>query len=264
MSEPVRYFLYYVEGIKNAKSAKDKVSAVLGNVTSGATVAIRDCAGGPDKSGPGVICAVIPDRVKPGSAEVEKRLEYCADPARQIWMKANGYWIGYHADLKPSADDLRRDTMVGGYAHDCVESGKWTVPLARKTDGGTLFDQRIAYQPDGTIKKEPLTRYKALCDFAADHWEKLTGLEPDETGVEFEADQRYCDVACEALGVNYHVGPYELTLLETLTMSAAAYICGYLCDWPGLVAILEAKAASGKKNKETDDSLTTNSGAQDE
>lgn len=261
MSQPVRYFLYFIEGVKNAKTAKENVCDIIGGVATDATISIRDCAGGPDQSGPGVICAVVPNRVKPEPAEAEKRLEYCADPARQIWMPAKGYWVGYHADLKPQADDLRRSVMVGGYGHTCPESGTWTIPLARKTDGGTLFDQRIAYQPDGTIEKRPLSRYKALCDFAASHWEMLTGLDADDSGVEFEADQRYCDVACEAIGVNYHAGPYELSLLEMLTMSSAAYICGYLCDWPGLVAILEAKAASGKKNKETDGSSITDSGA---
>jgi hypothetical protein len=256
-----RYFLYYIEGLKNAKSAKEKAIAAIGKSVEGATLTIRDVSGGPGQTGSGVIVAAVPKSASPAPAEIDKRLEYCADPARQVWMKANGFWIGYHVDLKPSADDLRREVMVGGYRHDCPESGSWTIPLARKTDGTTLFDQRIVYQPDGTIAKEPLTRYKALCDFAADHWEMLTGLDPTDSGVEFEADQRYCDVACDAIGVNYHAGPYELTLLEALTMSSAAYICGYLCDWPGLVAILEAKAASGKKNKETDDTLTTNSGA---
>lgn len=264
MGKPVRYFMYYIEGLKNARDAKDNVIAAVGPSIDGAILPMRNCAGGPGKSGPGILCAAIPKYAAPETAEVDKRLEYNADPAKQTWIQANGFWIGFHNDLKPSSIDLQRENMVNGYVHNCPISGDWVVPLARKTDGSTLFDQRIAYQPDGTIVKKPVARYEDLCAFAAEHWEMLTGLEPNELGLEFEADQRYCDVACRALGVNYYVGPYELTALETLTIASAAYICGYLCDFPGLVAILEAKTKAGKKNKQTEDSSTTNSGETEE
>ncbi len=264
MSDPVRYLMYYIPGIKNARDAKDNVVKAVGPSIAGATLVLRDCDGGPGKTGPGILCSAVPKSASPKPAEVDRRTIYNADPASQTWIEGNGFWVGYHNDLRPSANDLQRDSMVNGYRHECAVSGSWVVPLARKTDGSTLFDQRIAYKPDGTITTKPIARYEALCAFAAEHWEKLTGLEPDEHGIEFEADQRYCDVACQALGVNYHVGPYELTLLETLTLQSAAYICGYLCDWPGLVAILEAKANAGKKNKETGDSSTTNSGGAEE
>ena len=260
MSKPVRYFLYYIEGLKNAREAKEQAIKVVGPSIEGATLTIRDCAGGPGKTGPGIIVAALPKYATPGPSEVDKRTDFCADPAKQTWIQGNGFWVGYNNDLKPSADDLQRESQVNGYRYTCPISGNWIVPLARKFDGTTMLDQRIAYLPDGTITKKPIARFEELSNFASEHWEKLTGLEPDEDGIEFEADQRYCDIACKALGVNYHVGPYELTLLETLTMQSAVYICGYLCDWPGLIAILEAKANASKKNNTTEDSSTMNSG----
>lgn len=253
MSKPVRYFMYYIEGLKNARDAKAAVVEKIGASVHGTTMPIKDCASGPGKSGPGLLCAAIPSHIKPDGAEVERRLEYNADPAKQTWMECNGYWIGFHNDLKPGPDDLRRDQIVAGYTYNCKETGSWIVPLARKVDGGTLFDQRIVYKPDGTICKEPLTRYKAICDFAAEHFEKLSGLDPDSDGLVFEADQRYCDVACEAISINYHAGPYELSVLEMLTMNGAAYICSFLCDFPGLIEIITAEN-DVKKNQETSDS----------
>ena len=260
MSQPVKHLLYYIPGLKNAKEAKAKVVEVVGNSLVDSEIAITNCDGGPDKSGPGVLCAAYPKWASTVGAEVEKRLVYCADPAKQVWIEAKGYWVGYHVDLKPNADDLQRERMVSGYRYECPLTGDWVVPLARKSDGTTMFDQRVAYMPDGTITKKPVARYKTLCDFASDHWEFLVGLEADEKGIEFEADKKYCDVACEALGVNYHVGPYELTLLEVLTMESAGWICGYLCDIIGLLEITAAKRDAAKKNKETESSSTINSG----
>lgn len=264
MGQPVKHLLYYIPGLKNAKEAKKKVVEIVGNSLVDSELALTNCDGGPNKTGPGVLCAAYPRWASTTGAEVEKRLVYSADPAKQVWIEAKGYWVGYHVDLKPSADDLQREKLVGGYRHECPLTGEWVVPLARKSDGTTRFDQRIAYLPDGTITKLPVARYKSLCDFAAEHWEFLTGLEENTGSIEIEADQRYCDVACEALGVNYHVGPYELTLLEVLTMESAAYICGFLCDLPGLMAILRAQQGSAKKNKETETSSTTSSGKADE
>lgn len=260
MSQPVKHLLYYIPGLQNAKEAKKKVIEIVGNSLVDAELALNNCDGGPGKSGPGVLCAAYPKWASTVGAEVEKRLVYSADPAKQVWIEAKGYWVGYHVGLKPQSVDLQRASIVSGYRHECPLTGEWIVPLARTMDGGTRFDQRVAYLPDGTITKKPVSRYKSLCDFAAEHWEFLTKMEDENGSLNFDADQRYCDTACEALGINYHVGPYELTLLEVLTMESAVYICGYLCDLPGLISIISAKRAATKKNKETETSSTTNSG----
>ena len=60
-------------------------------------------------------------------------------------------------------------------------------------------------------------------------------------------------MACEAISINYHAGPYELSVLEMLTMNGAAYICSFLCDFPGLIEIITAEN-DVKKNQETSDS----------
>lgn len=243
-----KYFMYYIPDLRNSKdTAVEKIKAIVGNSVSDCRFPCRNVDGGPFQQGPGLLFAAIPEHIKPEDGEIERRLLYNADPANQVWQKADGYSVGYHVDLKPGPTDLSRSKMVGGYMHD-TEAGEWMIPLARKADGDTLFDPAIKFDETGKIIKETPARYKSICAFAEEHWETISSGDTDGESITILADQRYCDVAVEALGINYHVGRYELSALEALTLSGAAMICSYLCDWPGYVKILTSKMDAEKKS----------------
>ena len=241
----IRHFLYYVAGLSAGPEVKGALVRAVGPSVAGGDLRVANTAHGPGQQGPGVLFAAVRDGLVVPAGEIERRLKYVADPARQVWMEADGFWVGYEVDARPGPEDLERAKMVDGYPYQCRDTGSWVVPLARYADGGTNLDQRIVYLPSREIEMRPLQRYEALCAFAAEHFEYLSGVYQDELDLMVTYSQRFADVACEALGVNYHVGPYELSLLGMLTKDASVLICGLLCDWPGLMRILaEKKTAS--------------------
>ena len=257
--DDLRMLLYYLPGLKAGAEVKGKVASVLGAAVNGCDLHIGNTDAGPGGV-PGVIVAAVPEHRPAVAGAAAKRLKYCADPARQVWIEGDGYWVGYDADARPAAADLERRSMVSGYPHTCPESGAWVVPLARYVDGGTSFDERIVYLPGGAIEMRPLARYERLCSFAAEHFEWLSSLETDDGNLTVRSVESYAEVAVEALGINYHVGRFELSLLGTITRESAVLICGYLCDWPGLCRLMAARGVGEKKTGSTGAGSTTNSG----
>lgn len=255
----IKHFLYYIPGLSAGPDTHGAIYRLLGAAVAGAQLRCANVTSGPGQGGAGLMVAALPEGVVVAAGVVERRLVFCADPARQVWVEGPGYWVGYDVDNRPGPEDLERRNFVSGYPHTCPETGRWVVPLARRVDGRTELDQRIVYLPDRTTELRPVQRYEALCAFAAEHFEFLSGLESDETGQTVTFDQRYADVACEALGINYYVGAFELSLLGVLSRDAVMLICGYLCDWPGLVKILTER--SEKKSDSAGTRSSMNSGA---
>jgi hypothetical protein len=255
----IKHFFYYIPNLKAGPEAKGAIHRVIGSSIAGAELRCANTTHGPGQSGPGVLVAALPEGALVPAGEVERRLQYCADPARQAWMEAAGFWVGYDEETKPGPVDLERRKFVAGYEHICPDTGRWVVPLAREVEGGTKMDQRIVYLPDRTTELRPVQRYENLCAFAAEHFAYLSGVDADESGQVVTFNQRFADVACEALCVNYYVGPYELSLLGVLTRDASTIICGLLCDWPGLVKILMDRNAE-KKMESAETPSSTNSG----
>lgn len=244
-----RFFLYYVPGLRNDSGFAEKACQVVGSSIEGGKIVARNVDAGPGQGGPGVLFAALPAGVTPEPGEVEKALAtpgYCADPSRQTWIAGAGFWVGYDHDRKPGPEDLARASQRAGYFHDS-EGYRWLVPVARRLDGSSGFDERIVYEPSGDLQQMPLDRYSGLCLFASEHFEALTRLFAasgvDEAYIEY--DRRFADVTCEALGVNYHVGRYELSLLGALTKENTAHMASLLCDAPMLVEV--AKASVEKK-----------------
>lgn len=251
------FFQYYIPGLRTGSGTTKRAREIIGASVQGCVLKERNIGEGPGRQGAGLLIAAVPEHRMdefPG-AEIERAMGYIADPARQKWIDGGDHWVGYNVDSRPTADHLRRNKVIPGYQYECPVSGKWTVPLARKIDGTTLFDQQISFLPDRTIQKRPVDRYNHLCEFAAEHYAFLTGIEADDDGITVLADERYATVAVEALGVNYHVGPFELSLLGTLTVQSAVLICGLLCDWPGLCDLMKARDdLAAKKNSDPESS----------
>lgn len=254
----IKHFLYYIPDLKAGPETKGDIVRLIGPSVAGADLKAANTTGGPGQGGPGIIVAALPEGSIVPAGLVERRLHYIPDPARQVWMEAAGFWIGYDVETKPGPVDLERRKFVSGYQHICPETGPWVVPLARQADGGTQLDQRVVYLPSREVELRPIQRYERLCAFAAEHFEYLSNLESEDLWA--DGGQRLADVAVEALGINYYVGPYELSLLGVLTKDAAVLICGYLCDWPALVKLFADRNAE-KKMESAETPSITNSGA---
>lgn len=258
MSDDVRFLLYFLPGLKAGPSVKDQIVKVVGPGAEG-ELRVANVASGPGQQGPGVLVACLGAGVETKPGEVEKRLQYCPDPARQVWIEATGYWVGYDAGRCPRAEDLCRPVQVGGWRHNAEELGHWVVPLARHEDGRTEFDERIVFLPDGGIVMKPLARYERLCGFAHAHFERLVQFETSEA-VEMPETLFMATVAAEAISVNYFAGRYELGLMGVLTKRGTELICGYLCDWPTLREIMKDREKDAKKNDEARGASGTPSG----
>lgn len=254
MSE-LRYFLYFIPGLRAGSGAKDEIAARIPSLQDRELV-VKNVGAGPGQSGDGVLVASLPNGLERAPGEVERDLEYCPDPARQVWLAADGYWCGYWVGRMPDAEGLMRSPMVGGYVVE-TEAGTWVVPLARHLDGRTNLDERIVFSPDGEISMAPIARYERLCGFAQEHFQFLSGVD-DPLGVDTKAGlQRLADASVEALAVNYHVGRVELSLLGILTKVRVELICGLLVDLPGLLKLLEEKK---KQVESTVDRLSSTCG----
>lgn len=253
------FFMYYIPGARNETGFLEKAVGLVGSAIQDCDLHVQNVNAGPGKNGSGALFAAIPrylsDQYK--VADVVRALKYSADPKTQTWLEGAGYWVGFVNDARPRPEDLRRQSTVGGYTYICPDTGEWVVPLARKVDGTTAFDERVVFQPDGTIKYATISRYETLCQFAAQHFEVLALLDINDPVM--NVTDKHLQIAVQALAINYHVGAYELSALGTLKRSSAAYICGLLCDWPGLIAIQEARDVS-KKNNGIPDTSTMNCG----
>lgn len=171
--------------------------------------------------------------------------KYVAD--KQHWIKTPTHAVGYWIDNPPAPTDLSRSPMIPGYAWTDDAGNAWRIPLARTAKGGTEFPQILGLDEAGAMIRKPKERYASLCAFAQEHFERLSGLfdtGKDDYTMNWE---RHFRVAAEALAVNYHVGPYELTALGCVDEVGVGAICALLCDVPGLMQMLEAKAEAEKK-----------------
>ena len=253
------HFLYYIPGVQNSFEINEHALSVVGPSIEGCDLHVKNVVEGPGENGSGIIFAATPrHRAKDiNTAEVIMGLSYCKDPQRQEWVEGKGFWVGMDKERQPSPDDLTREGRIAGYEYVDDSHRMWVVPVARTLDGGTYFDQRLGFDPKGNVIRSPLRRFESLCAFAQEHFEGLSAISLDTDFSVVFRDERIPRVAVEALGCNYHVGPYELTLLGALTIRGASKICGLLCDIPMLVA---SREAAEKKTDQTQDESSMNSG----
>ncbi len=238
-------FLYFIPGASMSTTGREGLAAQLeaarlSNVLPDGSMTQNSVAGGPCGKGNGLMFSCA--RQGEGDPIFPKY-----EPAKQTWIDAGTHCVGYYTDNPPAPSDLVRRRPVHGYAWVDDRDEKWIVPLARVCDGSTLLPNTMGIGADGKMVKKPKARYKDLCAFAQAHFEMLTGLlDRGEFAYKEDWDTHF-SVACEALGVNYHVGPYEITVLECMDETGVSDVCARLCDIFGLKAMLDEKADAQKK-----------------
>lgn len=142
-------------------------------------------------------------------------------PNKQTWRpilsdgdSKAGPWIGWPVDDPPGHDDLKRRQTFAGYAVGDASETPWTIPVVRPKPGGqgTLPHyyefQHTAAGVETIARLKP--EYGYLDDLAGKLWEFFVGDELTMDSAELVA------AAVTILGVNYRIGPAELSVFASL------------------------------------------------
>jgi len=191
-------------------------------------------------------------------------------PGVQKWAKAVGgdWWLGCETDAPPTPADLLRAEAIDGHLVRLGDGQKWLVPVARMVAGGSTLPQAIVLGPKGEKIGRALPRYVAL----GRHGERVAvdlrikmGVDAAPDGYEPVSVSEGWDIAVEALGINYRLGPDEVSLLELITTQNMVPILEALVDMPTLRAVTAERLAAAAKKKASDipDGSNTASGVRD-
>jgi len=158
-------------------------------------------------------------------AEYQGKLRYsdCG-----TWRKCAGgkYWIGF--EERPKPHELERSNMISGYRVELSDGEQWVLPVASALPSYWGLDD------DDRRVKRMRPEHKTLSEYADrcySIWESQNGLRqpvPDLTD-----DEKY-QIGVAALSANYHVGPYELDLLQVPNDNDVVLASLTLIDAPNL------------------------------
>lgn len=247
MSEPKRQFIYFCE-------ARDTVPVDMAGCVGLGHVfdAAHQPAVGQSTAGPGG-----PGGCVLGDPSAAAGLGFY--PEAQTWERLPGHagtWIGRWNDRPlPTPEDLQRADGVPGYWTELEGPDgrrRWLVPTLRVHPSGTNLPQSIRMNSDGTLTTVVLPRYAEICRQAVRLWDitrSVNGLlGPGEAAVEPMSDAEEFLFAAAVLGVNYRVGPGELSMLGCLTTDNLKRVLYLAVDLPGFFLLRSNEAEAAKKS----------------
>ena len=146
---------------------------------------------------------------------------YKAD--EQDWAEFSpGKWVGVWRDAKPGPVSLMRDAskIVEGVTIELGDGNHWILPRLKTESHGSGLPQVIRFSSSGTLYAEPLDKYKSLCRDGERLWQTLLWMRSGDETCRPESPMVEVDIfrlISEVLGVNYRVGPAEVSLLGLVT-----------------------------------------------
>jgi len=252
-------FLYFLDGVRTATAATVRVAGLADRMDD---ISQREAGTGPNGAGGLVIAAASPD-------DAQRSIGYYPD--RQTWVALpdgpdGRLSLGWSSDEKPLPKDLARDEQIDGYLLDLGSAGnEWIIPIARRFPTGSELPASLALGPDGAVVRTVLPRFAAAWSDAERIWPAILAQhEPDRVE---PADRRPIDdvegfaLAARILGINYRVGPWEVSALGLLTTQTLPAILGAFVDFPAYAADRLAQVDAAKKNDPPDGPMTGCSGA---
>ncbi len=195
-------------------------------------------------------------------------------PDEQTWTECNNgkFWIGFYTDDRPKPEDLATDEQFNGYPITLEDGNDWVIPIARSFSGGTTLPEALILGLDGKTIRRPLDRFAEIEKQAqlviADIMRQLpdacvpTGWDVAEVPL---TDEQNREIAQDALGLNYRIGPWEINALLLLNTLNVDLIGHALVEWPAVEAAMTAanEAAVQKKNADALGTDSTNGGVTD-
>jgi hypothetical protein len=239
-------FLYFVPTDANQITAPQLRQLGLGYLGIKGNATARACRGPGDR--PGLVFA--------GDGKAAAAYK----PAEQDWMPGpdGKYFVGREQKNElPGPDELRKPRFVSGEDLTIGEQ-VWTVPVCLSLVRGATIPKALVLGPDGkTWTFGQLPEFAALCAAAARVHESLMVAAPAESpgdGAAEDGAERTritltdaADIAVQALGVNYRVGPVEASVLRLLTTETVRDVCFAIVD------LMESDrvASAGGEKKDT-------------
>lgn len=142
-------------------------------------------------------------------------------PADQEWIEAEpGRWVGYWRNLKPTPGDLIVDDtkLLDGWPAELGDGNVWILPRLKSETEQSGLPHVVRLSSSGCLYTEPVEKYKDLCKDGERLWETLLwmrkgGEKPERPMVEPDIFR----LISRLVGVNYRVGPAEVSLLGLVT-----------------------------------------------
>lgn len=233
-------FIYYIPGAGAVGRQEIEAAGLADVLPAGLALAQRATVGGPGGGRPGVLISAGPAAT----------LLYA--PARQPWARRadcggpadSEAWLGLEPADPPTPADLARRELIDGYelplAGPDGADHPWLIPLARVFPAGTLLPQALALGPGGAVVQEILPRFAAACRLAERLWD-LARAAAGDWPADAEPPQALGDAeefraAATFLGINYRVGPAEISALGILTTRTLARVVFLAVDLPRYLA----------------------------
>ena len=166
-------------------------------------------------------------------------------PKSQEWIEEPGkrYWVGYEKERRPAPADLERRDLIAGHPVKLADGNLWTVPVARAVNGSTPLPRRLSWDGKGWIYGDVLEQYRELFAQACRIWDLLVGALAEKSAELTVTDE--CNVAAMALGLNYRLGPLEISALGLFDTKSEVEVVKAVIDWPMLEEIKKKLAAEG-------------------
>lgn len=158
-------------------------------------------------------------------------------PQRQTWTQLGpGVWIGVDDHLPPTPADLVRRKTFAGHAVTLADGREWLIPVVRRPGGSTNLPQRLGW--DFATKKFGATldeRYRDVWERTAEAVDVFFNREKTGGSITLE---RACELAVDALRLNYRIGPAEASLLGLLDTTNWEQALGAVVDLPTFLEIV--------------------------
>jgi len=234
-------FLYYLPAAMRTLP-KDFVASRADVFGDKAGVTFCHTEKGPD-GGRGMVCA--PEL----AGRSVKRVGHYA--GEQVWQRTpKDWWIGFYEARRPGPESLARPEAYPGHKVTLQDGSEWLVPIGRLWDGSDPFPKKLRLDPEtGKWTEAPLDRFARITERAGELFADLmaAAYSADDAGnptVSLNVDP---DLAVEALGLNYHVGAEEASVLGILTSENIGYIAQAFVDFPTWKVLLDVRADAKKK-----------------
>lgn len=215
-------FLYFLHGTQHADDAALKAVG-LDRLLGGRGTNVSAMTTGPD-GGSGVMLSIdIAPRKNP---------RHRSKGDEQVWKKSlNGlYWIGLDKDAIPGPEDLERPLLLEGHLTELGDKNKWVIPIARQFFPGEALPYALVLGDKGEWVHEALPEYVQFSKMGERLWIEVR--DSDTGGID---ESGTIDMALEALGLNYHIGPDEVSMLKLMVgKTSLPRILGAIIDMPTL------------------------------
>jgi len=161
-------------------------------------------------------------------------------------------WIGFWNDNRPSPQDLARKEQVTGPRVRLADGQEWMVPLVQhwEEDGKRCaLPQVVKRLAKGTwVCGEIVPKYRAIWEASQRFWGVLMSMYEAAAGGDRTEDYQFdglYDFASELLGLNYAIGPLEVSALGLFTSDDMAQnVILQAISWPVLMDWLKKNAAA--------------------